>query len=203
MINMDLYDVNDDEVNQITGGLDGFNDNPYTKNHSEPYVSSDNFDDNPFTISHPEPYVRPAIALNLSNQQISELRGVCFTDSFALPQKVNDKEGCHPKMPNSCSRYKPLNVRLFAIVMLIIGWVSFFTLILSDAIEQIEVDTTNRWTVFTFILMILILATVCTRKMLSRHQNKSDLSSSFPPSMCLPCFKSREEETSILYSVNT
>ena len=84
---------------------------------------------------------------------------------------------------------------------------SFFGLILSGPIKQIEVDTTNRWTILTFIFMILVLATVSMKKLFSRYQNKCDSSlksTPFHPSQCLPCFnKTKEEETTILYSVKT
>ena len=68
---MVLFDANDDEVHHINYG-----------------ILDESLDEDTFTINHPEPYGRPVIALNFTNEQIAELRGVCFTDSLNLPQKM-------------------------------------------------------------------------------------------------------------------
>ena len=87
MINMDFYDANDDEVNRITGRLD-------------------RLDPNPFTITHPEPFARPAIPLNFTNEQIAELRGVCFTDPLSFPNTNEKKPGWTSKISYPCSMLK-------------------------------------------------------------------------------------------------
>ena len=102
---MVMYDANDDEVHHIN------------------YGKLDEIDDNLFQIQHPEPYVRPAIALNLSTNQIAELRGVCFTDSFNVPHK-NETE---PKWCASKTKYldKYCALKIIVSLILIIGWSLF------------------------------------------------------------------------------
>ena len=190
MINMDFYDANDDEVNRITGRLD-------------------RLDPNPFTITHPEPYARPAIPLNFTNEQIAELRGVCFTDPLNFPNTNEKKPGWTSKMSYSCSMSKIDFAKIVVNTVLIAGWLAFFALIVSGSITQIEkVDRTNNWTILTFIFMILVIATVFVRRLCSRHNNKCESSSKASHfSLChwrLPCFHgAKDEETSMLYSVKT
>ena len=185
---MVLYDVNDDEVHQINyGRLD------------------ESLDDDTFTINHPEPYGRPVIALNFTNEQIAELRGVCFSDSFNWPDKMKEDSNCWGmKIPNLCSTSC---FKIIAGLILIIGWSSFFALFLSGTIKKMEINKTNRWTVLTFIFMMLALSTICVKKLFSRYHGKCDSSlksSSFHRPWWLPCLKStKEEESRILYSVKT
>ena len=186
---MVLYDLNDDEVNHITDKMDVW-------------------EENQFTISHPEPYARPSIALNFTHEQIAELRGVCFTDSFSFQHKDEDVKSWKSKLPDPCQISKIVCAKIIVNLVLIIAWVLFFTLIWSGTIATIEVDTTNRWTILTFIFIILVLTTISTKKLFSRRQNKCDLplkaSKFHHPFQCLPCFnQAREEETTILYSVKT
>ena len=185
---MVLYDANDDEVHQINyGRLD------------------ESLDEDTFTINHPEPYGRPVIALNFTNEQISELRGVCFSDSFNLPNKVKEDADCwRMKMPNP---FSTSCVKIIGSLILIIGWSSFFAIVLCGSIEKIEINNTNRWTVLTLIFMMLVLSTICVKKLFSRYQGKCDSSlksSSFHRPWWLPCCEStKEEESRILYSVKT
>lgn len=181
---MVLYDANDDEVHHIN------------------YGKLDSIDDNLFTIQHPEPYVRPNIALNLTTNQIAELRGVCFTDSFSIPHKnENNARCCVSKIhifDRSCV------FKIIMTVVLIVGW----TLFVVGIIKQTNVKEREGWMFFTLIFIILLLATISLRKMLSRCQNKSEPTSNHSSckgiKSCLPCFKSvKDEEESILYSLKT
>ena len=181
---MVMYDANDDEVHHIN------------------YGKLDEIDDNLFQIQHPEPYVRPAIALNLSTNQIAELRGVCFTDSFNVPHK-NETE------PNWCaSKTKYLDkycvLKIFVSLILIIGW-SLFTF---GIVKNYEVNEREGWMFLTLMFVILLLTTLSLRKMISRCHNRND-SSSDPflfhgTCRCLPCCRgTKDEEERILYSLKT
>ena len=181
---MVLYDANDDEVHHIN------------------YGKLDEIDDNLFTIKHPEPYVRPAIALNLSTNQIAELRGVCFTDSFNVPQKNEHKPNwCASKNHNSD---RLIVLKIIVSIILIFGWALF----LFGIVKQTNVNEREGWMFLTLMFIILIITTLSLKRLLSRCQNKSD--STLEPYSCkgivccLPCFqRTKDEEERILYSLKT
>ena len=185
--NVALYDATVDEINQRkeTFGI---------------------CEDNYFSISHPEPNVRPAIALNLTHEEISELRGVCFSESFSIPKNVTESPSWTSKLVKYCQYSQLCWVKVILNLILFVGWSSFFGLILSGSIYQVEDDPANRWTILTFIFMTLLLATISIKKLFSRHKNKSDSTKAVPFSyfQFVPCLKnSKDEETTILYSVKT
>ena len=181
---MVMYDANDDEVHHIN------------------YGKLDEIDDNLFTIKHPEPYVRPAIALNLSTNQIAELRGVCFTDSFNVTQKNQHKPNwCAPKN-NNLDRF--IALKIIVSIILIIGWALF----LFGIVKQANVNEQEGWMFLTVMFIILIITTLSLKRLISRCQNKSD--STLEPCQCkrifccLICYqRTKDEEERILYSLKT
>ena len=181
---MVMYDANDDEVHHIN------------------YGKLDSIDDNLFTIHHPEPYVRPNIALNLTTNQIAELRGVCFTDSFSIPHKNETKPSCCASKIDILDR--SFLLKIIVGLILIVGW----TLFMIGVIEQLNANEREGWMLFTLVFMILVVATISLRKLLSRCQHKSEPTSNCFSckgiKRCLPCVKSpKDEEESILYSLKT
>ena len=181
---MVMYDANDDEVHHINyGKLDGI-------------------DDNLFTIQHPEPYVRPNIALNLSNNQIAELRGVCFSDSFNIPQKNDNKPSCCASKQHIFDKICVLKITVS--IILVAGW----ALLVAGIVKQSDVNEREGWMFLTLMFIILIITTMSLKRLLSRCQNKFDATSD-PYSCkrifcCISCLKStKDEEESILYSLKT
>ena len=183
------YDVNCDEINQ--------------EGRHE-----DIWRDNPFSISHPEPHARPSIALNFTHEQISELRGVCFSESFSIPQKdISDTSSWTSKLLKHCAIQKnhPFCwAKHFANLTLLIGWLLFIGFFFFENTQQSEGSNhKNAWIILIAIFILLLLVTICSKKMFSNYKT-NDKSLQCACYQLIPCLKGvKDEEKAMLYSVRT